>query len=140
MMKYEVINIKNNNYSKEIKDLFKDLYWAKNRSIDEINLMIENSYICIVIKNVNTKKVVGFARAISDGIFISTIVDVVVGNNFRGQGVGKLLIESLLNHELMKNINKQELYCKAENVKFYESLGFEVIGDLNFMRLERKKQ
>ena len=67
------------------------------------------------------ERLVGFARALSDGRFNAYVEDVMVYEEYRGQGVGKRVVSLLL--EQLDNIESVNLYCRAEVVPFYESIG-----------------
>ena len=52
------------------------------------------------------------------------IEDVVVDKSERGKGVGKLLIEQLINFSKSKSCDKIILNSKESNIPFYNKLGF----------------
>jgi ribosomal protein S18 acetylase RimI-like enzyme len=133
-MEYEIIEINELKYAEQIKDLFKELYWAKDRKTDEIEHQIKNSINVGIVYN---KELIAYARAITDYKFISTILDVVVSKEYRGKGLGAKVIIALLEHPKLKNVVQHELYCKDNNIEFYKKLGFELKEELNFMRLNR---
>jgi predicted GNAT family N-acyltransferase len=66
---------------------------------------------------------------------VAQIEDVVVDENYRGKGYGKMIVEALT------NIGKDEwkcykviLNCLSKNVEFYKKLNYEVVGhQLKFM-------
>jgi len=67
-------------------------------------------------------RLVGFARAITDGVFRSFIEDVVVEESLRGKGVGRRLVRELL--ALLPDVELVALDCPSELVPFYARLGF----------------
>jgi predicted GNAT family N-acyltransferase len=68
-------------------------------------------------------RLVGFARAITDGVYRSFIEDVVVEESLRGKGVGRRLVRELL--ALFPDVKLVALDCPSELVPFYAGLGFE---------------
>ena len=52
------------------------------------------------------------------------IEDVVVDKKERGKGIGKLLIEHLINFSKSKSCDKIILNSKESNIPFYNKLGF----------------
>jgi GNAT superfamily N-acetyltransferase len=66
-------------------------------------------------------RLVGFARALSDGHFNAYVEDVMVYEEYRSQGAGKRMVSLLLEH--LSNIETINFYCRAEVVPFYESIG-----------------
>ena len=63
------------------------------------------------------------------------IFDVIIDKRHRGKGLGKILIENILNLTELKNVKNFELYCLEDMTSFYKKYGFEKISDnLTFMR------
>ena len=52
------------------------------------------------------------------------IEDVVVKENQRGKGIGKLLVKNLIEKAKQNNCDKIILSSSEKNLKFYEKLGF----------------
>ena len=53
------------------------------------------------------------------------IEDVVVKENQRGKGIGKLLVKNLIEKAKKNNCDKIILISSEKNLKFYEKLGFQ---------------
>jgi GNAT superfamily N-acetyltransferase len=68
---------------------------------------------------------VGFARALSDGAYRSTIFDLIVAPEWRERGLGRALVERILATPALERCRRTDLVCKEEVAPFYESLGFE---------------
>lgn len=64
---------------------------------------------------------VGAARATSDGVFYATVFDVVVAPDHQGQGVGRLILEGLLEQ---LPFDRVYLTATAGNEPFYAKFGF----------------
>ncbi|CAN6581670.1 unnamed protein product [Malus baccata var. baccata] len=69
------------------------------------------------------KKLIGMARATSDHAFNATIWDVLVGPSYQGQGLGKALVEKIIQALLQRDIGNISLF--ADSQEFYQNLGFE---------------
>jgi GNAT superfamily N-acetyltransferase len=65
---------------------------------------------------------VGFARAVTDGMLRAYVEDVVVAERFRGAGVGHALVRGLLDQ--LDPIPVVSLFCARELVPFYETADF----------------
>lgn len=61
----------------------------------------ENSYTVVFI--FNEEKLIGFGRAISDGVRQSAIYDVAILPECQGLGIGKLIIENIVNNTRLIN-------------------------------------
>lgn len=66
-------------------------------------------------------QLIGFGRAISDGEYQSAIYDVAVLPDAQGKGVGKIIIETVLNRLPDSNII---LYANPGKENFYKQFGF----------------
>lgn len=66
---------------------------------------------------------VAFARVVTDGETLSTVTDVVVDEAFRNQGIGTLLMKSVMQHELVKD-TICVLQAKPIAQTWYENFGF----------------
>lgn len=71
-----------------------------------------------------SKKPVAFARATGDGVFNAIIWDVVVDPSFQGFGLGKAMMERLVEELLRKGITNIALYSEPRVLGFYRPLGF----------------
>ncbi|MDL2203642.1 GNAT family N-acetyltransferase [Brucella sp. RRSP16] len=77
-----------------------------------------------VVLSDGNDRIAGFARVLSDFTFKAMIFDVIVAEDYRGQGLGQALVERILHHEKLKRVKSFELYCPDRLVPFYEKLGF----------------
>lgn len=71
-------------------------------------------------------KLVGFSRAISDGVHRAYVEDVVIDPEYRGSGIGDKLVAFLM--EQLGEVNIVSLFCEPERVNFYSRNGFRPSG------------
>ncbi|WML29001.1 GNAT family N-acetyltransferase [Neobacillus sp. OS1-32] len=115
--------------------LFQMEWWTKGRERKEIETMVENSNIIIGFIDVDTQELIGFARVLTDFVYKALIFDVMVNKRFRGQQLGRSLMDEIIHHPKLKSVKHFELYCRTEMRPFYEKWGFtEKLGPLHFMR------
>jgi N-acetylglutamate synthase-like GNAT family acetyltransferase len=107
----------------QLKSLF-DLtaFWAQDRSISDLITAILNSEPVVSVRW--DDRLIGFARAISDGVYRATILDVMVHPDYQGQGIGRKLVETLLSHPNMNRVERVYLTTTNQQ-RFYERIGFE---------------
>lgn len=79
----------------------------------------EASHTAVFVFHAET--LVGFGRALSDGEYQAAIYDVAVHPEAQGQGIGKLIIQSILKRIPKFNII---LYASPGKEAFYQKLGF----------------
>jgi len=79
----------------QLQALFKlGAFWAKDRSVEDLSIAIANSEPVISVWD--GERLIGFARATSD--YRATIWDVVIHPDYRGAGLGRKLVETVLSH------------------------------------------
>ena len=88
------------------------------------NFFLLNNYGFVLKED---EKLLGFAsiHVINKINRVSCLIeDVVIDSNYRGQGLGKLLINHLIKFSKTLDSDKLILNSKESNTKFYEKLGF----------------
>jgi N-acetylglutamate synthase-like GNAT family acetyltransferase len=116
-------------------DLFeKGAFWARGRSTTDLQHMLHMSdpVVCAHLED----RLVGFARATGDGVYRAVIWDVVVHPQCQGQGIGRLMVESLLAHPSIKNVERVYLMTTFQQ-GFYEKLGFSKNASTTMVRLRK---
>lgn len=118
--------------------LFQNEWWTKNRTNDDIQKMLDLSHVAIGLVDSETDELVGFARAITDGMYRAFIFDVIVKGSDRNRGLGFTLMNSLLENSLIQRVERIELYCPERLVSYYEQFGFSTdVNGSTLMRLKR---
>ena len=97
-------------------------FWAKGRSIEDLGIAIANSEPVITVWD--GERLIGFARATSDGIYRASIWDVAIDPEFRGVGLGSKLVETVLSHPRMNRVERVYLMTTHKQ-RFYERIGFQ---------------
>ena len=110
--------------------LNKNTFWAKDRSIGDLRKCLANSDVIVSIWS--EKKIVGFGRALSDGIYRGVLWDIVIDQDHQGKGYGKLIVKNLLNSKKIKNTKK--IYLMTTNKKlFYSQIDFKEVTSQNLL-------
>jgi GNAT superfamily N-acetyltransferase len=78
-------------------------YWAEGISRERCEIALRNSIPFGVFRD---GKQVGYARAITDRATFAYLADVYVLESFRGQGLGKLLVETALKHPELAHLRR----------------------------------
>lgn len=112
----------------KIYEFLSKSYWAKDRSKDKIKKSIEHSE-CFGIYHKNEQ--VGFARVVTDYAVMYWLCDVYIDENQRGKGLGKKLVELIVNNEEFKNLTG--ILGTMDAHSLYEKYGF-VKDTERFMR------
>ena len=88
--------------------------------MDIVRKSMEGS-ICFAI--LLDRQVVGFARVISDKSTFAYICDLFVLSEHRGNGLGKWLVEFIMNHQELQNLRRWALATKDAH-GLYQQYGF----------------
>lgn len=110
----------------QLHQLFQHAPWAKERTVQEIERSLENSDLVISIWREG--RLVGFARVLTDYTFRAMVYDVVVHPGHQRGGLGRFLIEKILNHPTLSTIPVISLFTR-DKIDFYERLGFKTAAD-----------
>ncbi|GLT66433.1 hypothetical protein SLA2020_387980 [Shorea laevis] len=114
------------------------------RDPQKIKLALEHTDSLLWIQYKKTQRPVAFARATGDGVFNAIIWDVVVDPSFQGIGLGKAVMERLLDELSSKGICNIALYSEPRVLGFYRPLGFvadpDGIRGMVYSRKQKKRK
>ena len=99
----------------------KHAFWAQERTTADLRRMLTGSPV--VVSLWRGKRLVGFGRASSDGIHRAVLWDIVVAGDLQGRGLGRRVVEALLDSPRLRNVER--IYLMTTNsAGFYQQLGF----------------
>ncbi len=102
--------------------LLSDVDWGRWRTAGQLRAQIRGAWRVAGAYLSGTGDMVGFARAVSDGISIAYLADVLVREDCRGGGMGRALVTTMLEHE---PANRFRWMLHADDARpFYARLGF----------------
>ena len=97
--------------------------------------MLSSSCLLFSAVDQPSDELVGFARVLTDGVFLALVLDVIVREAWRNRGVGAALLEALLAHPSLESVESVELVCQPDLRSFYERWGFtDQVGGSRLMR------
>lgn len=99
-------------------------WWKEEMDSSKIKDLISGSFLFAVAISISTGRAVGMGRVISDGIADAYIQDLVVLDDWRRSGVGKMILARLLEECRKKSIYWIGLIAEPGKEDFYRSLGF----------------
>ncbi|MCD0466939.1 GNAT family N-acetyltransferase [Flavobacterium sp. ENC] len=100
--------------------LSKDSGWSDNIPFEKVKTSIDNSLNFGLFHN---SKQIGFARVISDFSTIAYLGDIYVLDDYRGQGLSKKLMESVMTHPSLQGLRRWILLTSTADW-LYEKYGF----------------
>lgn len=105
---------------KVIHEFLTQSYWAKGVTLDNVRKAIEHSLCFGVYYDAEQA---GFARVITDYARIAYLADVFVLEQFRGRGLSKQLMATIMAHPQLQEIQKWFL-ATADAHGLYRQFGF----------------
>jgi len=105
----------------QLLDLYRTTWWAHDRSHEQIRRALDHSHPVVTAWDGIT--LVGFARVISDLTYRATIWDVIVRPSHQGHGLGRTIMNAILEHPDLKTVT-QFFLLTSDKHAFYERLGF----------------
>jgi len=117
--------------------LYQSEWWTQSRQEADVRQMLKNCDVIVAISDTANGVLVGFARVLTDFVYKAVIFDVIVDSSCRSQGIGRLLMDAVVNHPALRPVKHLELHCLPELEPFYEQWGFTTdVANLYLMRLE----
>jgi GNAT superfamily N-acetyltransferase len=122
MAQIQVIYSLNEEQILQLLQLYANEHWTSTRTLPDVRKMLSNSSKMFGLWDEESRQLMAFARVITDDVYRALICDVIVHPAARGLGLGRRLIEEIL--EQLKHVERVELYCREDKIPFYEKLGF----------------
>ena len=106
-----------------IADLLARSYWAHTRTQEQLERALNNS---LVFGLYNGSRQIGLARVVSDYAIFAYLCDVIIHEDYRGQGLGKWLLASVHAHPDLKNTRRWMLITDDAH-DLYRQFGWELL-------------
>lgn len=116
----------------ELVELYKNEFWSKQRTYQDVVKMLNASDIIIGLVD-DDEQLIGFTRVLTDFVYRATIYDVIIKSSHRNQGLGVKLMDAVMNHPQLNEVEYIALYCLPKMMSFYELWGFKTADNLKLM-------
>lgn len=123
MIEVDVCKELSNEQAEQLVALYKQGWWSSDRSLQDVKTILRHSVSCALIEK-SSKKLIAYARAITDRFSFALICDVLVDEQYRGQQIGKKVVDELLSDPELQHVAKIELRCLPDLEPFYKKFGF----------------
>lgn len=114
----------------DLAALYKSAGWwesSYDKDSEFLNHIVKDS--ALFVGAFYKSKMIGMGRALSDMVSDAYIQDVAVLEEFKGQGIGKKIIQILIEKLKANNVDWIGLIAEPGTASFYEDLGFEQLRD-----------
>jgi len=102
-------------------------YWAKGRSRELVERSIDNSLSFGVFHD---NEQIGFARVVTDYATFAWLADVFIIDTYRGQGLGRWLVEVITSHPQLQGFRRWLLATRDAH-ELYRQVGFRELAEPN---------
>jgi predicted GNAT family N-acyltransferase len=119
----------------QLMRLFTAAWWMSDRTTADVTQMLRESDLVLALIHTPTDRLAGFARILTDFTYLAMVLDVIVDNNLRAQGLGATLMDAIVEHPRLTAVRSIELVCQPDLIPFYRRWGFtDQVGHSRLMR------
>lgn len=108
-----------------VHDFLSRAYWAKGRPRKRTEDAIKHSLVFGVYEG---EKQIGFARVVTDYNIVAYLMDVFIHEDYRGRGLGKWLVQVILDHPDLKHVRRW-LLATSDAHDLYRKFDFQPIEE-----------
>ncbi len=109
----------------EVLRLYRANEWSSAEKPVQLMAALQNSHSLVTARAAD--ELIGLGNAISDGHLVVYFPHMLVLPKFHGQGVGRKMMQALL--EKYSNFHQLMLTADGKAIEFYKALGFEQAGN-----------
>ncbi|MFM7313758.1 MAG: GNAT family N-acetyltransferase [Cyanobium sp.] len=108
---------------RQLQQLFEQhCFWARGRDLRSLRRMLRRSDVAVTLWQ--DRRLIGFGRATSDGVYRAVLGDVVVEAPLQGRGLGQRIVGELLRCPMIREVERVYL-MSTNSAGFYRRLGFD---------------
>jgi ribosomal protein S18 acetylase RimI-like enzyme len=111
----------------ELEALCDAVGWSR-RPLRRVRKALQHSLLRVGLWRHDTRvpRLVGFARCTGDGVVEATVWDVAVHPLYQGAGLGKQLMDYVLEQLRRMGVDRVSLFADPDVVGFYQAQGWEL--------------
>lgn len=119
----------------DLMELFASAWWATHRTAPDVARMLAASDLVFALVHRESERLVGFARVITDEVYLAMVLDVIISPAARGSGLGRMLLDAIVEHPRLADVHSVELVCQPDVIPFYRRWGFtDEVGSSRLLR------
>jgi GNAT superfamily N-acetyltransferase len=110
--------------------LHDNMYWAKSLTFEAFKRSILHSAVIFGVYNhlEDGMRQIGFARVVSDCATFAYLTDVFIVDTYRGQGLSKQLMQTIIEHPHLQGL-RRFLLVTEDAGELYAKFGFQPLAD-----------
>ena len=110
-------------------DLFNTTGWNDEYKISDETMKTALNNSWYMVSTYYDEKLIGFGRVVTDGVLHAMIYEMIVDPEFQGKGIGKKILNILVDKCKQQGIRDIQLFCAKGKKEFYIKNGFVVRPD-----------
>jgi N-acetylglutamate synthase-like GNAT family acetyltransferase len=118
----------------QLMDLYQYAWWTKDRKRADVAKLLRHPQVLLTAWE--GRKLVGFARVLTDFTYRAVIADVIVRPGYYGRGIGSKVVGLALKDPRLRTVTGYWLYT-TDKQAFYKKMGFK-FSPKNLMILRKK--
>lgn len=98
--------------------------WWAERDREAVARAVAGTDALVCLADSDTGDLVASARVLTDLVHYATVYDVVVAAERRGEGLGRQVMDAVIEHPDLQDLDRLSLFCRDGLELFYEECGF----------------
>lgn len=106
--------------------LYEDYEWWTDREVEDVRKALAETEVTVGV--FDDEDLVAAARVLTDFTYYANVFDLLVFADRRDEGIGKVLLEGIIDHPDLQSVVGLSLLCRRGLVPYYETVGFELFN------------
>lgn len=115
----------------EVKALYETHWWWAGRPLEKIERALAGTDVYVGLHDTECDELRASARVVTDFVYTGWVMDVIVHEEHRGEGLGRELMAAVVAHPDLESVEELVLTCREGVAAFYERCGFEIHEMIN---------
>jgi len=103
-MPFEKIEKLTDRQINDLHRMYQKEWWTKRRGLEDVRRMLEHTDVTLGFCDAESKRLVAFARVLTDYVYKALVLDVIVDAGSRGQGLARALMDAVVGHPSLASV------------------------------------
>lgn len=112
-----------------LRRAYRETWFGSEWDAETVDGLLDGTDEMVALCAPDTDELLAFAHVVTDYTTVAFVRDVVVRDPYRGQGLGRRLVDELRGHPALADSVQLAVTCPDDLAAFYERCGFTVRDD-----------